>query len=91
MSNTDFKLKNDKFRKTRGGHSRLLEIKCSSCSNMLCVYQKDGPGILKRMYVDRIYSPIKTNKDNNFICPGCNKKNYKERLFIKLKDNFNNR
>ncbi|MEO5928276.1 MAG: hypothetical protein ABIO72_06120 [Patescibacteria group bacterium] len=47
-------LKSDKFKKARGGYSRLLEIGCTKCGHAICLYQKDGPGILKRMYVDRM-------------------------------------
>ena len=47
-------LKNDQYRKARGGHSRLLLVSCQKCGSTVCRYQKDGPGILKRMYVDRI-------------------------------------
>lgn len=49
------KLKTDKYKKNRGGYSRLLEISCEGCGEFLAFYQKDGPGILKRMYLDRIY------------------------------------
>lgn len=49
------KLKNDKYKKNRGGYSRLLEISCAGCGGILGFYQKDGPGMLKRMYLDRIY------------------------------------
>ncbi len=52
MKNT---LKNDQYKKNRGGYSRLLEISCEGCGEFLAFYQKDGPGILKRMYLDRIY------------------------------------
>jgi hypothetical protein len=66
------KLKNDRFRKVRGGYSRLLEISCSACSETLFNYQKDGPGIIKRLYVDRIYkdvggSALKCKNCNNLI------------------------
>jgi hypothetical protein len=64
------KLKNDRFRKSRGGYSRLLEISCSSCNEKLFNYQKDGPGIIKRMYVDRIYRDIKSQ---NLKCKNCDK------------------
>ncbi len=47
-------LKNDKYRKARGGHTRLLELSCSQCGEYLFRYQKDGVGILKRVYFDRI-------------------------------------
>ena len=66
------KLKNDKYRKSRGGYSRLLKIYCSQCDGFLCEYQKDGSGVLKRLYVDRIYNPIKTD-DKKFICNNCHK------------------
>ena len=49
------KLKNDKYKKNRGSYSRLLEISCEGCGEFLGFYQKDGPGMLKRMYLDRIY------------------------------------
>jgi len=47
-------LKNDKYRKSRGGYSRLLNISCQECGSQICSYQKDGPGNLRRMYLDRI-------------------------------------
>ncbi len=47
--------KNDKYKKARGGYSRLFDIRCSKCNTHLFYYQKDGPGIIKRMYLDRIY------------------------------------
>lgn len=46
--------KNDAFRKHRGGHSRWLLLKCEKCGNEIAIYQKDGPGILKRLYLDRM-------------------------------------
>jgi len=52
-------LKKDKYKKARGGYSRLLEIKCEKCRNSVALYQKDGPGALKRMYLDRIFYPEK--------------------------------
>jgi len=73
------KLKNDKYKKSRGGPSRLLEIGCAKCGEILCHYQKDGPGVLKRMYFDRIYN-IENNGDlinpsfkepPQFICKKC--------------------
>jgi len=56
------KFKSDKFKKARGGYSRLLEISCAKCGERICFYQKDGPGILKRMYVDRMLSSQKSEK-----------------------------
>ena len=76
------KLKNDNFRKSRGGYSRLLEISCSSCSKKLFKYQKDGSGIIKRMYIDRIYEDV---KGQNLKCKNCG--NLIGRLAIYEKEN----
>jgi len=51
-----YQLKKDKYRAARGGYARFLHITCS-CKTSLCLYQKDGPGPLKRMYLDRILAP----------------------------------
>lgn len=64
------KLKNDKYRKARGGHSRLLDVSCSKCNTHLFYYQKDGPGILKRTYLDRIVDSNVKGR-SNLICPKC--------------------
>ena len=50
-------LKNDKYKKARGGYSRLLLVSCQKCGSAICHYQKDGPGNLRRMYIDRISNP----------------------------------
>ncbi len=52
-----FTFKQDIFQKVRGGHSRLINIFCRKCKQLIAIYQKDGPGNLRRMYLDRIYSP----------------------------------
>ena len=57
------KLKNDRYKKARGGYSRLLQINCQKCNSFVCQYQKDGTGNLRRMYIDRITEPtVSTNK-----------------------------
>lgn len=62
------KFKNDKYKKARGGYSRLLDIICEKCETHICDYQKDGSGILKRMYLDRIEGLKNAKK---FECPKC--------------------
>ncbi len=70
-------LKNDRYKKTRGGYSRLLDIRCSKCSTHLFYYQKDGPGILKRTYLDRILdsksrlTQVNLKKAHPLACPSC--------------------
>lgn len=49
--------KKDKYRKARGDYSRFLDITCHHCDTQVLIYQKDGPGDLKRMYLDRIVGP----------------------------------
>ncbi len=64
------KLKSDKYKKSRGGYSRLLDISCAKCGNHLFFYQKDGPGILKRVYLDRMYN-IELKNTPKLICLNC--------------------
>ena len=55
----DKNLKNDKYRKARGGQARLLDIFCSKCDFRVLIYQKDGKGFLHRTYLNRIFWPEK--------------------------------
>lgn len=59
------KLKNDKYKKVRGGTSRLLTILCPHCAEVVLEYQKDGPGALKRLYIDRIGKNAVLEKSKN--------------------------
>jgi len=77
---TTIELKNDKYKRSRGGHSKLLDIQCAKCHEHLFNYQKDGTGTLKRMYLDRIYDSMRYSGLENIsikdvpklICPKCN-------------------
>lgn len=62
------KLKSDKFKKARGGASKLLEISCGECGALVCQYQKDGMGNLKRMYLDRILHPKVSISEKGLKC-----------------------
>lgn len=64
--------KNDKYKKTRGGYSRLLNISCEKCLDSICEYQKDGPGNLRRMYIDRIYNPKVSLVGKQLLCSNNN-------------------
>lgn len=74
-------LKRDKYKSKRGGHSRLCDIHCRACNQFTLVYQKDGPGNLLRLYMDRISEPasltglehIDIDKIEMLRCSGCNK------------------
>jgi hypothetical protein len=44
----------DAYQEARGGYSQMLRVSCSKCGQSVGEYQKDGPGPLKRMYVDRL-------------------------------------
>lgn len=61
--------KNDRYKKTRGGYSHLLNILCQKCNKYICNYQKDGPGNLRRMYIDRIINPVVQISKKDLSCP----------------------
>ncbi|HLC80709.1 hypothetical protein J4207_04470 [Candidatus Woesearchaeota archaeon] len=48
--------KKDSYWQARGKYSRRLNIRCKKCNHLICTYQKDGPGNLRRLYFDRIFS-----------------------------------
>jgi len=50
------KFKADKYKSARG-KSQLLKISCRNCTHHIAYYQKDGPGSLRRIYMDRILQP----------------------------------
>ena len=64
-------LKSDKFKKARGGPSRLLEISSAKCGERVCFYQKDGIGLLKRMYLDRMIDPSMSIDAKTLVCSKC--------------------
>ena len=74
-----FEFKKDKYKSARGKHSRLLNLFCRVCGEKILTYQKDGPGNLRRLYFDRIFSPKKLvnleykplNKIPALSCPKC--------------------
>ncbi len=51
--------KSDKEREARGGKAQMLELSCAKCGDKFFHYQKDGPGPLLRLYLDRIHEPAK--------------------------------
>jgi hypothetical protein len=71
--------KNDPYRQARGGYTRLLAVNCATWGTHLFLYQKDGPGIVKRLYLDRIYqSNIYEGLQHHaldhlpqLLCPNC--------------------
>ena len=75
----NFEFKRDKYKSARGLHSRLLNLFCRDCGEKILIYQKDGPGNLRRLYFDRIFSPKKwTNLKSKALgavpilsCPKC--------------------
>ncbi len=55
-------MKKDKYLRKRGRVAKIINVSCMNCGKLLFVYQKDGPGWLKRCYLDRILSPEKYEK-----------------------------
>lgn len=75
-----YRFKKDAFKTSRGGRSQFLEISCDRCGHFIALYQKDGPGPLKRMYLDRVFAPGTLSKLQSvasfkklppFSCPSC--------------------
>lgn len=76
-----FTAKKDKYSKARGGSSKFLILSCANCRREGFIYQKDGPGRLVRLYVDRFVAPQEfVEKLNNITtksemsglkCPYC--------------------
>jgi len=64
------KFKSDKFKKNRGGYSKWLQLSCEKCKTKLFTYQKDGSGLLKRLYFDRITTSSLVKKEQ-LICKKC--------------------
>jgi hypothetical protein len=79
-----FELKNDQYRRARGGKAFVIVISCT-CGAEILTYQKDGDGKLKRCYFNRILAPETLEKlqhdprTNNpkgapkLSCPKCSK------------------
>ncbi len=57
LTQRDFKIKKDNYRRVRGGTTKVVELACSNCGFRVMVYQKDGVGRLRRTYLDRILFP----------------------------------
>jgi hypothetical protein len=63
-------LKNDEYKKSRGGRTYFFNILCQECGRPVCLYQKDGrPGHLRRMYIDRISKNKVPISGKYFNCP----------------------
>lgn len=75
-------LKRDGYSRRRGGTSEFLNISCVRCNTWVLLYQKDGPGSLLRLYLDRIFEPPRlaelqntcssVSDVPNLFCPSCN-------------------
>ena len=66
------KPRKDKYLKARGGKYKLYDMHCTECKTKLFIYQKDGPGVLKRCYLDRILKRIKLGVTTQYnICLDC--------------------
>ncbi len=56
---TKIRIVKDRYSRARGGRSKLIRILCKRCKAEVLTYQKDGPGWLKRCYLNRIVWPQK--------------------------------
>ncbi len=81
MEQKQYKPRQDVYTKARGGWSTLLSIFCAKCKRNNFLYQKDGPGELKRMYLDKVIAPesfakklsthAKITDVDNLSCTNC--------------------
>ncbi|MDD2839550.1 MAG: hypothetical protein PHY80_00270 [Rickettsiales bacterium] len=68
------KFKQDIYTKNRGNYSEFFDLHCRKCGQKIARYQKDGPGHLLRIYVDRILENeelLNFEVDKKIICPSC--------------------
>lgn len=71
----------DEYLDSRGGKPHFLNLYCDHCGQHLLLYQKDNPGKLKRLYLDRIVAPKRLSELNlqsihdvpDFRCSNCNR------------------
>lgn len=66
-----FKLKRDRYMSARGGTAAFYNIYCAHCRRWLLLYQKDGPGNLFRLYLDRIHAPENLAESKGLTCSHC--------------------
>jgi hypothetical protein len=71
--------KKDRYSRARGA-PQFLDLFCANCRGHLMLYQKDGLGALKRLYLDRIFAPGPFSSWQasgniadvpNLVCPHC--------------------
>lgn len=55
-------MKNDQYRRARGGTAQMIDVNCTACGRRVLYYQKDGAGSLLRCYLNRIFAPAKWEK-----------------------------
>lgn len=71
--------KKDRYTRARGA-AVFWDLSCTNCGHHLVLYQKDGPGSLLRLYLDRIFAPAPFSEWQHFdllrdipnlVCPAC--------------------
>ncbi len=80
-----YHLKQDHYRRIRGGTAKLLSVHCKACGAEVLVYQQDGIDKLRRFYLNRIFDPqkyeelqhrpdvVRVKDVPNLVCPDCGK------------------
>ncbi len=51
------RVRKDKYLRDRGNVFKILQISCARCNKEIMLYQKDGRGMLHRLYLNRILAP----------------------------------
>lgn len=64
-----YKIKNDKFQKSRGGTSCILDVRCDHCAGHVCYYQKKRPRLTQAYVICRMINLQPTGE--SLLCAGC--------------------
>jgi hypothetical protein len=68
------RFKEDLYTKNRKNYSEFLNLYCRKCGTYIAKYQKDGPGELLRIYIDRIIDNKELHQfkiDKKMTCSRC--------------------
>lgn len=63
----------DKYTKGRGKFKKRIEIRCANCSDYLFSYQKEGSGVLEKIFFDLILDNQSVKNNKKLVCTKCDK------------------
>ena len=63
----------DKYTKGRGKYVKQIEVHCANCSEYIFSYQKEGNGVLEKLFFDLILDRLSVKNNIKLVCPKCDK------------------